>query len=148
MNVVVLHGPNMDLLGEREPEVYGSLTLSQLDRRIEEEAARLGVQVRIAQSNVEGQLVDLIHEARGWADGIVINPGGYTHTSVAIRDAIAGLGIPTVEVHFTNLASREAFRQVDIVGGVCVGVVAGFGWRSYTLAIEALAGRTGSRNDA
>lgn len=140
MRVLVLHGPNLNLLGRREPEVYGSLTLEEVNARIEEHARRLGVEVRFAQSNVEGELVDEIQGALGWADGIVLNPGGYTHTSVAIRDAVAAVGIPTVEVHLSNPAAREDFRHVDLVGGVCRGVIAGFGWRSYTLALEALRG--------
>lgn len=141
MKVVVLHGPNLNLLGEREPGLYGTLTLDEIDRRIAERAAQLGMEVRCSQSNVEGELVNLIQDARGWADAVVINPAGYTHTSVAIRDAIAAIGIPVVEVHLTNPAAREEFRSVDIVGGACVGVVSGFGWRSYVLALEGLRDR-------
>lgn len=140
MRVLVLHGPNLNLLGRREPQVYGSLTLEEVNARIEEYARRLGVEVRFAQSNVEGELVNEIQGALAWADGIVLNPGGYTHTSVAIRDAVAAVGIPTVEVHLSNPAAREDFRQVDLVGGACRGVIAGFGWRSYALALEALRG--------
>jgi 3-dehydroquinate dehydratase-2 len=139
LRVLILHGPNLNLLGEREPELYGDLTLAEMDRRIEERARELGVEVRVVQSNVEGELVNAMQQARGWADGIVVNPAAYSHTSVAIRDAIAAGGIPTVEVHLTNPASREEFRRVDIVGEVCVGVVAGFGWRSYVLGLDALA---------
>lgn len=141
MNVLVLHGPNLNLLGEREPDVYGDLTLAEIDRRLHERAAALGITLRTRQSNVEGELVDLIQGARGWAGAIVINPGGYSHTSVAIRDAIAAVAIPTVEVHLSNPSAREWFRQTDIVAGACIGVVAGFGWRSYEMALEALAER-------
>lgn len=138
MKVLVLHGPNLNLLGEREPEVYGTLALAEIDRRIAERAAELGAEVRSAQSNVEGQLVDLLQDARGWAAGVLLNAGGYSHTSVAIRDAVAAIAIPTIAVHLSNPASREEFRRTDVVAGACRGVVAGFGWRSYLIALEAL----------
>lgn len=145
MKVLVLHGPNLNLLGTREPEVYGTVTLEEIDRRIAERAHRLGIEVRTVQSNLEGDLVSLIQEAAGWGDGIVINPGGYSHTSVTIRDAIAAVGLPTIEVHLSNPAAREDFRHVDIVGGACTGVISGFGWQSYLLGLEALSGhRRGS----
>ena len=146
MNVLVLHGPNLNLLGEREPDVYGTMTLAELDDRLVEAGRRLGLTVRCEQSNSEGGLVDLIQAAKrdgaganAAADAIVINPGGYTHTSVAIRDAIAGVGLPAIEVHLSNPNSREWFRQTDLIAGACRGVIAGFGWRSYTMALEALA---------
>ena len=139
MNVLVLHGPNLNLLGEREPEVYGTMTLAELDGRIAEHGRTLGITVGSQQSNSEGGLVDLIQGARGWADAIVINPGGYSHTSVAIRDALAGVALPAVEVHLSNPAAREWFRREDLVAGACTGVIAGFGWRSYTMALDALA---------
>jgi 3-dehydroquinate dehydratase II len=138
LKVLVLHGPNLNLLGEREPEVYGDLTLEEIDRRVSSRAAELGIEVDFAQSNVEGELVNLLQDARAWADAVVINPGGYSHTSVAIRDAIAAIRIPTIEVHLSNPAAREEFRRTDIVGGACRGVIAGFGWRSYVMALEAL----------
>lgn len=138
MNVLVLHGPNLNLLGIREPDVYGTMTLDELNARITERATELGIEARFHQSNAEGELIDRIQGARGWANAIVINPGGYSHTSVAIRDAIAGSGIPTVEVHLSNPSGREEFRHTDIVAGACVGVVAGFGWRSYIMALDAL----------
>jgi 3-dehydroquinate dehydratase-2 len=137
--VLILHGPNLNLLGTREPEVYGTLTLAEIDARIRERAAQLGVEVETAQANGEGELIDLIQGARDTFDAIVINPGGYSHTSVAIRDAIAGVGVPTIEVHLSNPSAREDFRKVDLVAGACRGVVAGFGWRSYVMALEALA---------
>lgn len=139
MKVLVLHGPNLNLLGRREPEIYGSGTLAELDDRIRARAGELGLEVRCAQSNVEGELVDLIQGAVGSADAIVINAGGYSHTSVAIRDAIAAVGIPAIAVHLSNPAAREPFRQNDVVAGACRGVIAGFGFRSYLLALEALA---------
>ena len=144
MRVLVLHGPNLNLLGEREPEVYGHMSLAEIDRRVAERGRELGMEVRSQQSNVEGELIDAIQEARTWADGIVINPAGYSHTSVAIRDAVAAVPIPAIEVHLSNPSAREEFRRTDIVAGACRGVVAGFGWRSYLLALDALAaGRNG-----
>jgi 3-dehydroquinate dehydratase-2 len=142
--VLVLHGPNLNLLGERELEVYGTLTLAEVDRLIAERAAALGLEVTCRQTNVEGELIDAIQEARSWADGIVVNPGGYSHTSVAIRDAIAAVAVPTIEVHLSNPSAREDFRRVDVVAGACVGVIAGFGWRSYAMALEALAAGDGA----
>jgi 3-dehydroquinate dehydratase-2 len=139
VKVLVLHGPNLNLLGAREPEVYGTVTLEEIDRRLGARAEELGIAVRSAQSNLEGELVSRIQEAGGWADAILINPGGYSHTSVAIRDAIAAVDVPTVEVHLSNPAAREGFRQVDVVGGACVGVISGFGWRSYLIGLEAVA---------
>jgi 3-dehydroquinate dehydratase II len=138
VKVLVLHGPNLNLLGTREPDVYGDLTLEQINVFIIQRANELGAEVVTAQSNVEGELVSLIQDAAGWADAILINPGGYSHTSVAIRDAIAAVDLPTVEVHLSNPAAREEFRHTDVVAGACVGVVSGFGWRSYLLGLEAL----------
>ncbi|HEX9236090.1 MAG TPA: type II 3-dehydroquinate dehydratase [Actinomycetota bacterium] len=137
-SVLVIHGPNLNLLGEREPEVYGTLTLEHVDGLIRARARAIGLDVRIAQSNVEGEIIDLIQDARTWALGIVINPGGYSHTSVAIRDAIAAAGLPTVVVHLSNLAAREEFRHVDLVAGAAVGTIAGFGPQSYLLGLEAI----------
>jgi 3-dehydroquinate dehydratase-2 len=138
LRVLVLHGPNLNLLGEREPDVYGSLSLAEIDGRIVAHADELGMEARCRQSNLEGELVTAIQEARTWADGIVMNPAGYSHTSVAIRDAVAAVTIPVVEVHLSNPNAREDFRHTDLVAGACVGVVAGFGWRSYVLALDAL----------
>ena len=140
-SVLVLHGPNLNLLGTREPDVYGTLTLEEIDRRIAECAASNGMEVRFVQSNVEGELIDAIQEAAGWADGLVINAGGYSHTSVAIRDAIAAVHIPAVAVHLSNPNAREEFRHADLVAGACSGVISGFGWFSYALALDALADR-------
>jgi 3-dehydroquinate dehydratase-2 len=141
LSVLVLHGPNLNLLGTREPDVYGTLTLEEVDRRIADCAASKGIEVRSFQSNVEGELIDAIQDAAAWADGIVINAGGYSHTSVPIRDAIAAVDVPVVAVHLSNPSAREDFRHTDLVAGACWGAIGGFGWVSYALALDALADR-------
>lgn len=168
--VLVLHGPNLNLLGVREPEIYGSMGLAELDAGLVALGAQLGVEVETFQANGEGQLIDRIHLFSGLVDGLVgghaipaahpqidtpsvdpphpargliINPGGYTHTSVALRDAIAGVALPTIEVHLSNIYAREALRQTSITGAACTGVIMGLGAESYRLALHALAARLG-----
>lgn len=138
VSVLILHGPNLNLLGQREPEVYGSITLAEINRLLEAEAQKLEAKVSVLQSNHEGVLVDAIHAARGEHQGILINAGAYTHTSVALRDAIAAVNIPTVEVHLSNIYQREAFRHHSFIAAVAVGQISGFGAESYRLGLQAL----------
>lgn len=137
LRFLVLHGPNLNLLGIREPSVYGSLTLKDLDASIHEFAKQEGIRIEIRQSNVEGELVTWIQEAKDRIDAIVMNPGAYTHTSVAIRDAIAAVAIPTVEVHLSNIYKRESFRHRSYIAGVALGQISGFGHAGYLLGIRA-----------
>jgi 3-dehydroquinate dehydratase-2 len=138
MKILILHGPNLNLLGAREPEVYGSLTLEDINNKLVELGKELGAEIKCTQSNHEGVLIDALHDARTWANGVVFNPGGYTHTSVALRDAILAIGIPVIEVHLSNVYAREKFRHTSMISAVCKGKIVGFGWRSYTLGLKAL----------
>ena len=137
VRVQVLHGPNLNLLGTRDPAVYGTTTLAEIDAELARRAKDRGVELRSAQTNLEGELVELIQQAKPWASAIVINPGGYTHTSVAIRDAIDAVGLPAVEVHLSNLHAREPFRQVSVTAAKCIGQICGFGANSYYLGLDA-----------
>jgi 3-dehydroquinate dehydratase II len=137
IKIQVIHGPNLNLLGLREPEVYGPLDLDQINQKLEDLAVKEGVELRVIQSNSEGAIIDTIHAALDWADAILINPGAYTHTSVAIRDAISAVRLPTVEVHMSNVHRREPFRHHSYVSPVVVGQIVGFGADSYLLGLIA-----------
>ena len=138
IRILVIHGPNLHLLGRREPDVYGALSLDEINRRLEDAARSLGAELRIAQSNSEGEIVTLIGESPAWAQGILINPAAYTHTSVAIRDAIAAAALPAVEVHLSNIYRREPFRHHSFIAPVAAGQISGFGVESYLLGLQAL----------
>jgi 3-dehydroquinate dehydratase-2 len=138
LSILALHGPNLNLLGQREPGIYGSLTLAEINRLLDEEGLKLQAKVFALQSNHEGVLVDTIHGALGLYQGILINAGAYTHTSVALRDAIAGVNLPTVEVHLSNIYRREDFRHHSYIAPVAIGQISGFGVQSYLLGLQAL----------
>jgi len=138
--ILILHGPNLNLLAQREPEIYGGLTLAEINQRLVEAGKEMGLEVRCFQANSEGALIDALHEARLWAVGVVFNPAGYTHTSVVLHDAVAAISIPVVEVHMSNVYARENFRHISLLAPVCAGKIVGFGWRSYLLGLYALAG--------
>jgi 3-dehydroquinate dehydratase II len=137
MKILFLNGPNLNLLGQREPEVYGRTTLSDIEAEVRACAAKLKVEIDFRQSNLEGELVDWIQQAKGRFDAIVINAAAYTHTSIALRDAIAAAGLPTIEIHLSNVHAREDFRHKSLIAPVCRGQITGFGKKSYILALEA-----------
>ena len=138
IKILVLHGPNLNLLGQREPDIYGRVTLEDINAELRREADERGVELRIVQSNYEGALVDALQGALTWANGVIINPAAYTHTSVALRDAVIAVGLPTVEVHLSNVYAREPLRHKSLIVPVCVGQISGFGWRSYLIGFTAL----------
>lgn len=136
--ILILNGPNLNQLGQREPEIYGHRTLEDITAAAEEHFANQDIELSQLQSNHEGELIDALQDASRWADGVILNAGAYTHTSIAIRDAIQGINIPVVEVHLSNIHARESFRHHSLIAACCLGQIAGFGWRSYLLGIEAL----------
>jgi len=137
MKILLLNGPNLNLLGQREPEIYGRTTLSDIELRVKQRAAKLGVEVDFRQTNSEGELVSWVQQAKDQFNVIVLNAAAYTHTSIALRDAISAVGIPTIEIHLSNTAAREEFRHRSLIGPVCRGQISGFGAESYILALEA-----------
>ncbi len=137
-NLLVLNGPNLNLLGEREPAVYGTMTLAQLNTKLAAHAKKMGALIRARQSNHEGELIDILHAHRKWADGVVFNPGAYSHYSYALRDAVASIEVPTIEVHLSNIKKREKFRHVSVIAPVCAGQYYGKGVNSYIEAIDRL----------
>lgn len=143
MRVLLLNGPNLSLLGEREPEVYGRETWDEIERRLQSLARELSLELRVRQSNGEGELIDILHAARRDCDGVVFNPGAYTHYSYALRDAVAAIGLPVIEVHLSLPETRERFRHRSVIAPACIGRIAGFGADSYALALRALAARAG-----
>ena len=145
MKILFLNGPNLNLLGQREPEIYGATTLADIEKQVRERAAQFKAEVVFRQSNVEGELVGWIQEAKGKFDVIVLNAAAYTHTSIALRDAIAAVGIPTIEIHLSNIHAREEFRHKSLIAPVCCGQIVGFGQKSYILAVEASVHVNGSK---
>lgn len=139
--ILIIHGPNLNLLGKREPEIYGETTLAEINTRLNEFARKNNLSLKIAQSNSEGTIIDLLHEAMSWADGVVLNPGAYTHYSLAIFDAVNGCGLQVIEVHLTNIYAREEFRRHSVIAPACLGQISGLGWKGYILALEAMLNR-------
>ncbi|MEM8923198.1 MAG: type II 3-dehydroquinate dehydratase [Actinomycetota bacterium] len=145
--LLLLNGPNLNLLGTREPEVYGSDRLDDIIERLNGAATARGAELTAVQSNHEGALIDALHDARSWADGVIFNPGAFTHYSYALRDAITAVELPVIETHLSNVHAREEFRHTSVLSAVCLGVVAGFGADSYTVALDALCRHLDARTD-
>lgn len=143
-NILILNGPNLNLLGTRQPEVYGTTTLADIEDACDRHAKALGIDVSFMQSNHEGHLIDAIHAARGTYDGIILNAGAYTHTSIALMDSIASVGLPAIELHLSNVHAREEFRHGSYIAKVALGVIAGFGAGGYPLALSAMVGHLGA----
>ncbi len=137
MKISLIHGPNLNMLGVRDPDIYGKDRFDAVNRKIEDHARALGVEIRIQQSNSEGEIINFLQDAMSWADAVVINPGAYTHYAYAIRDAIADSRLPTIEVHLTNVHAREDFRRLSVISPVATGQIVGFGTQSYLLALQA-----------
>jgi 3-dehydroquinate dehydratase II len=147
IKILVMHGPNLNLLGEREPAIYGNTTLDQINERLETTAKEKNVDLTFMQSNHEGVLIDWLHKSRDEFQGVLFNPGGYTHTSIALMDAISAIQIPVVEVHISNITARENFRRQSIIAPVCLGSIGGFGWYSYILGLWALIHKINEKTD-
>jgi len=148
LKILLIHGPNLNLLGKRSPEIYGTTGLDEINARVRDIAEEGGAELRVFQSNSEGALIDAIHDAANWADGIVINPGAYAHYSLAIRDALASIPLPAIEVHLSNIYAREEFRQHSVISPVVAGCISGLGWRSYACGIQAMIGLLKDRKTA
>ena len=140
LKIAVIHGPNLNLLGKREPEIYGTMSLAQINTRMEAYARDKGIELIFHQTNIEGEIINLLHEAIGHVNGVILNPGAYTHYSLAIHDAVKACGLPVVEVHLTNIHAREEFRRRSVIAPACLGQICGFGWSGYSLALDALLG--------